>query len=140
MKKYEFKKIDEDTTELKYKDKTLTIRRNVELIKKLQTVNAKAKTKMFIELSKQEITKDDLTIKKVKGNKTYYDNSNVLAIEEQYVNEATLEVIDEVCVGMFDMSLTDLILDMELDEKDTEQFGIEFVSILTGQKLETPSK
>lgn len=140
MKKYEFKKIDADTTELKYKDKTLTIKRNVELIKKLQTVNAKAKTKMFIELSKQGITKDDLTIKKVEGNKTYYDNSNVLAIEEQYVNEATLEVIDEVCVGMFDMSLTDLILDMELDEKDTEQFGVEFVSILTGQKLETPSK
>lgn len=140
MKKYEFKKIDADTTELKYKDKTLTIKRNVELIKKLQTVNAKAKTKMFIELSKQGITKDDLTIKKVEGNKTYYDNSNVLAIEEQYVNEATLEVIDDVCVGMFDMSLTDLILDMELDEKDTEQFGVEFVSILTGQKLETPSK
>lgn len=140
MKKYEFKKIDADTTELKYKDKTLTIKRNVELIKKLQTVNAKAKTKMFIELSKQGITKDDLTIKKVEGNKTYYDNSNVLAIEEQYVNEATLEVIDDVCLGMFDMSLTDLILDMELDEKDTEQFGVEFVSILTGQKLETPSK
>ena len=140
MKKYEFKKIDADTTELKYKDKTLTIKRNVELIKNLQTVNAKAKTKMFIELSKQGITKDDLTIKKVEGNKTYYDNSNVLAIEEQYVNEATLEVIDDVCLGMVDMSLTDLILDMELDEKDTEQFGVEFVSILTGQKLETPSK
>lgn len=140
MKKYEFKKIDADTTELKYKDKTLTIRKDVELMKKLQGVNAKAKTKMMIELSKQGLTKKDLTIEKKEGSKTYYDNSNLLEIEEQYVNEASLEVIDGVCVDMFGMNLTDLILDMELDEKDTEQFGVQLVSILTGQKLETPSK
>jgi hypothetical protein len=140
MKKYEFKKIDADTTELKYKDKTLTIRKDVELMKKLQGVNAKAKTKMMIELSKQGLTKKDLTIEKKEGSKTYYDNSNLLEIEEQYVNEASLEVIDEVCVDMFGMSLTDLILDIGLDEKDTEEFGIQLVSILTGQKLETPSK
>lgn len=140
MKKYEFKKIDEDTTELKYKDKTLTIRKDVELMKKLQGVNAKAKTKMMIELSKQGLTKKDLTIEKKEGSKTYYDNSNLLEIEEQYVNEASLEVIDGVCVDMFGMSLTDLILDIGLDEKDTEEFGVQLVSILTGQKLETPSK
>ena len=138
--KYEFKKIDKDTTELKYKDKTLTIRKDVELMKKLQSVNAKAKTKMMIELSKQGLTKNDLVIEKKKGNKTYYDNSNLLEIEEQYVNEASLEVIDGVCVDMFGMSLTDLILDIGLDESDTEVFGTQLVSILTGQDLETPSK
>lgn len=138
--KYEFVKIDEDTTELKYKDKVLTIRRDVELMKKLQSVNAKAKTKMMIELSKQGITKKDLVIEKKKGNKTYYDNSNLLEIEEQYINEASLEIIDKVCEDMFKMSLTDLILDIELDETNTEEFGMKLISILTGQKLETPSK
>lgn len=75
--KYEFIKIDEDTTNLKYKDKEFAIKRDINLISRVQNVFNRAKTKMFLDLTKQGIKKDDLIIKTIKNGKTYEDNTNL---------------------------------------------------------------
>ena len=62
--KYKFEKIDDDITKLSYKDKEFEIKRDVELTSKMQSVYMKARTKMMVDLSKQRITKEDLTIEK----------------------------------------------------------------------------
>lgn len=133
--KYEFKKIDDDNTELSYKDKKYTLKKDIALMKDLQSINAKAKTKMMIELSKQGISKKDLVIEKKENNKTYYDDSNIREIEEQFVQEISLEIFDNICKRYFDMGLVDLVMDIGLDEKDTEKFGVELISNIVGVKM-----
>ena len=59
---YEFIEVDKDTTKLKYKDKEFLIKRDVGLLKDLQSINVKAKRRMVMELAKEGLTTKDLVI------------------------------------------------------------------------------
>ena len=134
--KYEFKKIDDDTTELIYKDKRFTIKKTVDLVKKMQECNVKARTKLMMDLTKAGMTKKDLTIERHEGSKTYYDNSNFLDVEESYIQTASQEVYDDICMEYFNMNLTELMTDIGLDFTSTtemEKFGLDLTRSLTNQ-------
>ena len=140
--KYEFKKIDSDTTELRYKDKVFTIKKDIDLIKRMQECNVKARTKLMIELTKAGMSKKDLVIERKEGSKTYYDNSNFLDVEEAYIQEASQEVYDDICKKYFNMNLTELMTDIGLDFKSTtemESFGLDLTRSLTNQLDNFPS-
>ena len=130
--KYEFKKIDEDTTELKYKDKKFEIKRDIDLVSKLQSLSVRARTKMMVDLTKQGISKKDLVIEKKEGTKTYYDNSNLIELENEYYQQATLELMDELCRKYFNSNLASLLQDIELEEDETEEFGKELMLSFSG--------
>lgn len=134
--KYEFKKIDEDTTELIYKDKKFTIKKDVDLIKMMQECNVKARTKLMIDLTKAGMSKKDLTIERHEGNKTYYDNSNFLSVEEAYIQQASQEVYDDICKKYCGMNLTELMSDIGLDfhnNSEMEKFGLDLTRSLTNE-------
>lgn len=137
--KYKFEKIDDDITKLIYKDKEFEIKRDVELTSKMQGVYMKARTKMMIDLSKQGITKKDLTIERKENGKTYYDNSNLTELEKYYTQMAFLEIYDDISKNVTGMRCQDLILDIGLKESETEQFGVDFSNALLG-KVKTPSE
>ena len=137
--KYKFEKIDDDTTKLIYKDKEFEIKRDVELTSKMQGVYMKARTKMMIDLSKQGITKKDLTIERKENGKTYYDNSNLTELEKYYTQMAFLEIYDDISKNVTGMIFQDLILDIGLSESETEKFGVDFSNALLG-KTKTPSE
>lgn len=137
--KYKFEKIDDDITKLSYKDKEFEIKRDVELTSKMQSVYMKARTKMMVDLSKQRITKEDLTIEKKENGKTYYDNSNLNELEKYYTEMAFLEIYDEISKEATGMIFQELILDIELNENESEEFGLEFSNALLG-KQKTPSE
>lgn len=134
--KYEFKKIGADTTELIYKDKKFTIKRDVGLMKDIQSAIFKAKRKMVFDLAKEGLTKDDLVIKKQEENKTYEDNTNVVALEEEYTNEATMEMFDGLCKKFFNMGLMELATDIGLEDTESELFGMQLMSAFTGSGQE----
>ena len=140
--KYEFKKVDNDTTELKYKDKTFTIKKDVALIKELQSINSRARTKMLVELSKQGITTKDLTIERKENGKTYFDNSNLEGIEEQYIQEESINMLDSLCMRFFNMGLTELLMDVDItdSEKEGEDFTSKLIEAMVGITTEAPSK
>lgn len=137
--KYKFEKIDDDITKLSYKDKEFEIKRDVELTSKMQSVYMKARTKMMVDLSKQRITKEDLTIEKKENGKTYYDNSNLNELEKYYTEMAFLEIYDEISKEATGMIFQELILDIGLNENESEEFGLEFSNALLG-KQKTPSE
>ena len=118
--KYEFKKIDADTTELIYKNKNFTIKRDVGLMRDIQSAVSKAKKKLVFDLAKEGLTKKDLVITKTEGNKTYEDNTNVVALEEEYTNEATMEMFDELCKKFFKLGIAELVIDIGLTEEESE--------------------
>lgn len=141
--KYDFVRIDEDTTELTYKDKKFTIKKDIDLEKRMQEAVPRARILMNAELSKMGMTKKDLVIERHEGNKTYYDNSNIMDAEEQYQAIATMQVFDEIVKKYCDMTLTELMqdigLNVEEENKENEQFGIDLLSALTGKETTTPS-
>lgn len=140
--KYEFIKIDDDTTELRYKGKTFAIKKDVDLQVKIQSSIPRAKILMAKELTRMGLTKKDLTIEKVVGDKTYYDNSNIVELEEQYQAIASQEVYDEILKKYCGMTLIELMQDIgfNINESNTEneKFGMELTSALMGKELKSP--
>lgn len=137
--KYKFEKIDDDTTKLSYKDKEFEIKRDVELTSKLQSVYMRARTTMMIDFSKQGVTKKDLVIERKEKGKTYYDNSNLNELEKYYTEMAFLEIYDEISKKATGMIFQELILDIGLNENESEEFGLGFSNALLGN-TKTPSE
>lgn len=139
--KYTFTKIDDDTTELSYKDKSFQFKRDIDLQKRIQEAIPRARILMSKDLAKMGLTKKDLIIERHEGNKTYYDNSNIMDAEEQYQAIATMEVFDEILIKYTKMSLNELITDIDLTDKEVESFSFDLTTALTGRNIETfPSK
>lgn len=137
--KYKFEKIDDDITKLSYKDKEFEIKRDVELTSKMQSVYMKARTQMMIDFSKQGVTKKDLVIERKEKGKTYYDNTNLNELEKYYTEMAFLEIYDEISKKATGMIFQELILDIGLNENESEEFGLGFSNALLGN-IKTPSE
>lgn len=137
--KYKFEVIDNDTTKLTYKDKEFKIKRNINLLKRTQEVYFKARTKMMVDLTKQGITKKDLIIEKKENGKTYYDDTNIREIENNYIEMENLEIYNSIAEDYTGMSWIELIEDIGLEESDVEEFAFNFAKSLQG-KDKTPSE
>lgn len=137
--KYEFIKIDSDTTELRYKDKVFSIKKDIDLEKRIQEAIPRARILMNAELSKMGMTKKDLVIERHEGNKTYYDNTNIMDAEEQFQAIATMQVFDEIVSKYTNMTLAELMQDIGLDvneaNKENEQFGLDLTNAFTGREV-----
>lgn len=137
--KYKFEIVDNDTTKLTYKDKEFKIKRNINLLKRTQEVYFKARTKMMVDLTKQGITKKDLIIEKKENGKTYYDDTNIREIENDYIEMENLEIYNSIAEDYTGMSWIELIEDIGLEESDVEEFAFNFAKSLQG-KDKTPSE
>lgn len=137
--KYKFEVIDNDTTKLTYKDKEFKIKRNINLLKRTQEVYFKARTKMMVDLTKQGITKKDLIIEKKENGKTYYDDTNIREIENNYIEMENLEIYNSIAEDYTGMSWIELIEDIGLEESEVEEFAFNFAKSLQG-KDKTPSE
>lgn len=139
-RKYEFKGTGIDTVKLVYKDKEFEFKRNVDLSKRLQSINVNARKKMIFDLAKDGKTIKDLTIEIKKNDKTYYDNSNVKALEEIYVAEDTSSLFDELSIKLFNMSLEELFEDIGIETEDeVVKFSEDFSRALISKKEQIPS-
>ena len=134
---YEFIEVDEDTTKLKYKDKEFLIKRDVGLLKDLQSINVKAKRRMVMELAKEGLTTKDLVIEKNINGKKIMDNSNLTEMENSYVQQESLNVFDNLVNKFCGMSIAELIMDIGiLDEKQSEEFGNKLINAFTNVPLD----
>ena len=131
--KYEFIKVDEDTTKLKYKDKEFEFKRNVKLVSEIQGIIKQARLKMIMELSKQGISIDSLTLEKKENGKTYYDSSNREALEKYYQEEATLDYFNGLIQEIFGMRIEELLMDIGIStEQEGKVFSEELMQYLSG--------
>ena len=88
---------------------------------------------MINDLSKQGMTVQDLIIKKVDGAKTIEDHSNKDFIEQGYIQQEQVKVIDNICKKMFNMDTSTLIIELGFtDNEEIEGFYKEFGDILAG--------
>lgn len=137
---YEFIKIDSDTYKLKYKEKEFEFKKDIKLMSEFQSLNANARNRLIIDLSKEGMTIEDLKVKKEENGKTYYDNTNVVEMEKNYIKSESLKMFDKITDRYFKMSLLELLNDIGIfDEKETEIFSTKLIKILTGKDNAFPS-
>ncbi len=116
--KYQFIKVDDDTTKLKYKDKEFEIKKTVGLLEKLQKVNNKAKLSMMKALTEQGMTANDLIVERKEGNKTTVDKSNLIELEQYYIGVESQNIYDDILKESTGMNLAEILLDIDLDYND----------------------
>jgi hypothetical protein len=131
--KYQFIQEDTDTSILKYKDKEFTIKRDVELVSKLQSVNRDARLSMYADLVKKGISKDDLVITTKKDGKTYVDNSYLDELEKQYLKDEQYNLFNDLCKTYFNMSMEELVIDIGLKPDESQKFGTELGEAISGK-------
>jgi hypothetical protein len=135
---YKIEYVDEDKRVLKYKDKELEFTKDVELASKFQELPKRTKTRMIVDLAKQGISINDLVIKTQKDGKTIEDHSNEDAIYKMYQGEEMLKILDEICTKYFNMTVVELVKDMELTQEQELKFGGDLMEALIGK--ESPKK
>lgn len=132
--KYDFVKVDDDTTILKYKDKEFEMKKTVGLLQKLQSINNKAKIQMMKELKEQGMTANDLVVVRKEGNKTIEDKSNLIELEQYYVGVASESLYEELCKDYCGMGFAELLVDIGIDVENKDElkkFMTEFTYSIT---------
>lgn len=140
--KYKFNKIDQDTTELSYKDRKFLIKRDIELLSKMESLPNRARIKMSKDLANEGMTFEDLEVKKIVGNKTIVDKTNLMRVEQTYQDLVANEILNEISQKYTQMSFVELLNDIEINISDQgaeerETFIKEFLGALREDK--TPS-
>lgn len=132
---YKFTKIDDDTTELKFKDKAITIKRNIEILSELQTINFRAKARMMSELKKMGLTVNDLKIVHTEGNKTIEDNSQLVELEKDCLGIEAQRLYNDIIEKLCNMSLVQLFEEVGIsldNEKEITKFTTELNKAIVG--------
>lgn len=140
--KYQFIKKDLDKYVLKYGEKEIEFDTNIGIASRIQKYQEMAESRMILDLAKQGMTVNDLKIEKVKNGKKYLDESNYENIRKIYRDNALNEVIDEICLELFNLKLADLAVDIKLESADE---GVAFATklmncLIGGSDEETPSE
>ena len=140
--KYKFTKVDQDTTELSYKDKKFFIKKDIDLLTKMESIPSRARLKMSKDLAKEGMTFEDLEVKKVSGNKTTIDKTNLMRVEQTYQDIVANEILSEITQKYTNMSFVELLTDIEINiselgAEERETFIREFLGALREEK--TPS-
>lgn len=140
--KYKFTKVDQDTTELSYKDKKFFIKKDVDLLTKMESLPRRARIKMGADLKQEGMTFSDLEVEKKVGNKTYIDKSTLIETEKMYQDIVANEILSEITQKYTNMSFVELLTDIEINvselgTEERETFIKEFLGALREEK--TPS-
>lgn len=131
--KYEFIKVDDDNIILKYKDKEFNIKKDIDLLKRLGSIQQKAKIKMMADLKKDGLTVSDLEVERHEGNKTIIDKSNLTNLEKDYLDIVANEILNEITLKYTNMALLDIFKDMDLTDTESEKFVYDLLFALKGE-------
>lgn len=132
MAKYEIIKNGIDDYTLKYKDKEFNFHADINMKSKMQGVYKKARLRMLKDLSIEGISLKSFTIEEKKNGKTFLDNTNKKELENAYIEEETSNMFNDICKEQFGMDLFDLITDIELEDKEIEEFSKKLAEALNG--------
>ena len=130
--KYEIIKDGLDNYILKYKGKEIPFKSTVDIVSRLQDTTKKARMNLVMDLAKEGKTIKDLIVETEVNGKVIQDHSNKDFIEEGYLQQTQTEVFNEVIKDMLGMSLEELVIDMGLNEKEVEEFGVKLGECIVG--------
>lgn len=132
--KYEFIKNATDDFSLKYKDKVINFKPDLELTRKLQETNKTGRIKMLKDLAKDGMSLKDFTIEERKNGKTYFDSTNKIELENAYIQDEQMNVINNICKERLGLNLEELLTELELNtQEEQEKFAGDLGASLMGR-------
>lgn len=131
--KYEIIKLGVDKYQLKYKDKVIDFKSDINTTAKMQKATKLGRLEMLKDLAKEGIAIDSFVITQKKDGKTYVDASNKKALEQAYIEDKMTQIFDEICKEKLGLDLQSLINDIELNEDEIELFAERLGKALTGK-------
>lgn len=150
---YKFLEKSLDEYELVYtnkegKETTRPFKRTVELATKLQSGDKEARMELAMYMTKNGITKDDLTIKREgKNGEIIYDERNYRAFESDFIMTKAYEIAMRIYKDLFGVDFVELLDDMGLNEETADDFNqkivdfnLELRDLLINGKVKTPSQ
>lgn len=137
--KWNIRKEGVDNYFLEYKDKIIPFHSNVGLVMELQNVYKNARINMIKDLKDKGLTLQDLVVEtKTDDGKVIYDNSQRNYLEESFIQEEQMRVMQDIIQKTLNISYTDLILDIGFEtQAETNEFFTELGNCLIGK---TPSR
>lgn len=131
--KYEILKLGIDKYQLKYGDKKIDFKSDIEITRKMQQATKLGRLEMLKDLAKEGMAIDTFIITQKKDGKTYVDASNKKALEQAYIDDKMAQIFDEICKDKLGMGLQPLIEDIGLNEDEIELFAERLGKALTGK-------
>lgn len=133
---FKIEKLDEDN----YKVVSLVngaeipFKKNVELARRIQSVNANARLKMIKWMKENNITKNELIDKVEKNGKVIYDETNYRTIEQGFIQDESVQLGLELYKILFNKTVTELITELGFtsdNEDEALRLGTEINAIIT---------
>ena len=138
---YKFEKISDDEYKIITDKGEHLIKRNIDLVKEIQSVDIYSTMIVADILAERGETYDNtkLRIVRTEGNQTIVDESNLKKIEDKARNQAYYDVLNRIFNKTCGMGYIDIIKECELkEEKDINKFVTEFTNIITSGIDDTP--
>lgn len=139
-KQFIIEQIDEDTYKVKslINEKELSFKKNIELSRKIQSVNANARLNMIKWMKSEGLKKSDLIETTTKNGKVIYDETVYRDLERGFIEDEAIKIVGQIFNILFNKSIEEVMLELNItDENEGNRFGVEIRSVLSNK---TPSK
>lgn len=140
VKQFKIEQVDEDSYKVKslVNDKELVFKKNVELSRKIQSVNANARLNMIKWMKSEGIKKSDLIETINKNGKVIYDETMYRDVERGFIEDEAVKLSSQIFNIIFNKSIEEVMLELNItDENEGYRFGTEIRNILSNK---TPSE
>lgn len=113
---YEFVKKTLDEYELKYKtkdgEKAIPFKITNEIATELSSIVKNANMKMYADMNKNGLTKNDFIIKREEKGKVIYDETNFNEFQDKYIKLEEALILNNIIEKLFKMNIKDLFEEM----------------------------
>lgn len=134
-KKFKIEQIDEDTYKVKslVNDNELTFKKNVELSRKIQSVNANARLSMIKWMKSEGLKKSDLIETTTKDGKVIYDEAVYRDLERGFIEDEAIKTANSLFNTLFNKTTEEVLLELGILDslKESNRLGAEINGILT---------
>lgn len=140
IKQFKIEQIDEDSYKVKslVNNNELIFKKNIELSRKIQSVNANARLNMIKWMKSEGIKKSDLIETINKNGKVIYDETMYRDVERGFIEDEAIKTAGSIFNTLFHKTTEETLLELEiLDENEANRLGTEINAILTNKN---PSK
>lgn len=133
-KKFKIEQIDEDTYKVKslVNNSELTFKKNIELSRKFQSINANARLNMIKWMKSEGLKKSDLIETTTKNGKVVYDETVYRDLERGFIEDESIKTASTIFNTLFNKTAEEIILELGiLDSDEANRLGKEINEILT---------
>lgn len=133
-KKFKIEQIDEDTYKVRslVNNNELTFKKNIELSRKIQSVNANARLSMIKWMKSEGLKKSDLIETTTKNGKVIYDETVYRDLERGFIEDEAIKTASSIFNTLFNKTTEEVLLELGiLDSEEANRLGKEINEILT---------